>query len=83
MQEHPKSAHKLEQRTEQSASADAELPAYSGSGRRMSWTAHESEIMARVKSEMDKPRLTRSVRNALEADGEQAAEVLASYSKIV
>jgi hypothetical protein len=34
----------------------------------MHWTGRERELMARVKSEMDKPRLTLSVRNALEAE---------------
>jgi hypothetical protein len=48
----------------------------------MHWTARESEIMAAVWSEMDKPRLTKSVRDALEAGGDEAVEALERYSRI-
>lgn len=58
------------------------LPDHPSSARGMHWTEKERELMGRIKSEMDKPRLTISVRNALEAEGEQAAEALARYSKI-
>jgi hypothetical protein len=79
---HSETASNLKLETKQQASIDAELPAHSNCSRRMRWTARESEIMARVWSEMNKPLLTRSVRDALKAEGERAAETLGNYSKI-
>jgi hypothetical protein len=79
---HPRAAKNLKPNTEQPATVDAWLSARLSSARRMRWTARESEIMARVWSEMDKPRLTKSVRDTLEAEGEQAAEPLERYSRI-
>ena len=40
----------------------------------------ESEIVASLKSEMKKPRLTESVRNALDAEAAAASKALAARS---
>lgn len=40
----------------------------------------DREILASVKKEMERPRLAASVRNALEAEAELAAETLAGHS---
>jgi hypothetical protein len=40
----------------------------------------DREILASVKKEMERPRLAASVRNALEAEAELAAETLARHS---
>jgi hypothetical protein len=79
---HSRAANNLKEHPEQPVSVHTELSARLRGARRMHWTSHESEIMARVWSEMDKPRLTKSVRDALEAEGERAPEPLARYSRI-
>lgn len=40
----------------------------------------DREILASVKKEMERPRLTASVRNALEAEAELAEKTLAGHS---
>lgn len=42
--------------------------------------ARDREILARVKSEMEKPRLTASVRKALEAEGAMSTEARVACS---
>ncbi|MGA3010466.1 MAG: hypothetical protein ABSD72_09410 [Terracidiphilus sp.] len=79
---HPIPAKNINPQTEQPASVDAQFSDHSSSAHRMHWTARESEIMAAVWSEMDKPRLTKSVRDALEAGGDEAVEALERYSRI-
>jgi hypothetical protein len=78
---HSETANNHKPNTKQQASVEAEPLPYSDWACRMRWTARESEIMARVWSEMNKPLLTKSVREALEAEGERAAEALANYSR--
>ena len=78
---HPRTVNP-EKQPERTVSIHTRLSVRFRGARRMHWTSHESEIMARVWSEVDKPRLTKSVRDALEAEGERAAEPLERYSRI-
>ncbi len=79
---HPSAANNLKKNSVEPKSIHEEPSARLSSARRMHWATHESEVMARVWREVDKPRLTKSVRDALESEGERAAEALARYSKI-
>jgi hypothetical protein len=79
---HPRATQDVKSHPEKPVSIHVELSVRLRGARRMHWNSHESEIMARVWSEMDKPRLTKSVREALEAAGEQAPEPLEHYSRI-
>ena len=75
-------ASNLELNTKQQATVDAELLADLYCACKMSWTMRETEIVALVLSEIDKPLLTKSVRDALKAEDLSAVGAPEKYSRI-